>query len=228
MREKIAAAPGGLALLCGLALLALCGCAGQMETTARQPAALRPTASIQSSGGESGGLRPKAEAGDCAAQYSLGKQLLAEGSYFTPSPEGVAWLEKAAAQGSTEARLALGYRYRAAYCQGPAARSDKCAQARGWFADAASSGDVEAMGALIAMLKGPPLAGPSQVDPSKAYFWSLVRLRQKPMPPSAWIEESTAIRAGLGKDQADDAERQASLWRPDAPAPQLSLSTDGR
>ena len=143
------------------------------------------------------------------AQYALGKLLLDKGSYFDPSPEGVAWLEKAAAQGSSEARLALGYRYRAAYCGGPAERSDKCHLARRWFTEAAEAGDLEAMGALINMLSHPPLA-----DPSQAYFWSLVRQRQRAMPPTAWVEEATALKAGLDNDQVAEVERRVALWRP--------------
>ena len=185
-----------------LAMGMLAGCASQPD--APKPAVTpQPLPEVKSAD-----LRHGAEAGDSKAQYTLGKMLLDQGSYFDPSPEGVSWLEKAAGQGSLEARLALGYRYRAAYCGGPVARMDKCHQARRWFQDAAEAGDVEAMGALISMLSHPPLQ-----DPPEAYYWSLLRQLQKGMPPTAWVEDSTTLKATLPPDQIEATEKRVALWR---------------
>jgi hypothetical protein len=183
---------------------------GLLAGCVRQPDAPKPAVATSSAQSvvlpevKTPDLRLGAEAGDSKAQYTLGKMLLDKGSYFDPSPEGVSWLEKAAAQGSLEARLALGYRYRAAYCSGPVERMDKCHQARRWFQEAAESGDQEAMGVLITMLSHPPLK-----DPQEAYYWSLMRQRQKAMPPNAWIEESTTLKATLPNEQAAATEQRA-------------------
>jgi|GEM_PF-2416220 len=200
MREKIR-------LVLMASLLVLAGCVTPPDKPS--PLLSRSAEPAKLPEAQSSELRPSAEAGDRRAQYALGQLLLDKGSYFDPSPEGIAWLEKASAQGSVEARLALGYRYRAAYCGGPADRSEKCPLARRWFSEAAETGDVEAMGALVSMLSRPPLA-----DPSQAYYWSLLRQRQKAMPPSSWVEESTALKAALPPDQATQTERKVALWRP--------------
>lgn len=153
-------------------------------------------------------LRPKAEAGDAKAQAALGRVLLERGSYFDPSPEGVAWLEKAAGQGSREAQMSLAYRYRAAYCgTGPIARNDKCDQARRWFLAAAATGDNGAMVSLVSMLPQPPFN-----DPAEAYYWALIRQRQRAMPPSSWIEESTSLKAGLTETQVRETEKRVESW----------------
>lgn len=184
--------------------------AGLLAGCVSQPEAPKPTvAAPVLPEVKSADLRQGAEAGDAGAQVRLGKMLLDKGSYFEPMPEGVAWLEKAAGQGSVEARLILGYRYRAAFCGGPVQRLDKCHEARRWFEKAAETGDVEAMGALVSMLSRQPVQ-----DLPGAYYWALLRQRQKAMPPSAWIEEATALKSALPQEQAGGVERWVALWRP--------------
>ncbi|OIR09032.1 hypothetical protein GALL_86380 [mine drainage metagenome] len=154
-------------------------------------------------------LRRAAELGDAGAQTALGKLLLQKGSYFEPAPAGVDWLEKAAGQGSGEARLALAYRYRAAYCgNGPLARRDKCEKSRRWFRAEAETGDVEAMTSLVFMLPRPPFN-----DPAAAYYWALVRERQQGLPPTAWVEDAACLKAGLPGRVAQAEEGRANGWQ---------------
>jgi len=153
-------------------------------------------------------LRAKAQGGDAAAQMALGRYLIERGPYFDPSPEGVSWLEKAAGQGLVDAKLTLALRYKAVYCQGPKAEFRHCQKAYQWFTAAAQTGDTSAMTGLISLLSVPPTE-----NIEEAYFWAMIRLRQKPMPPAAWVEESQTLRAKLPIEQALMMERKVSKWK---------------
>ncbi len=190
-----------------LPLLLLAACAQPPGPAAGSRAA--PVVVAPSSSAAEAVLRPAAEAGDPGAQTALGKLLLQKGSYFEPAAAGVAWLEKAAGQGSDEARLALAYRYRAAYCgSGPLARRESCEKSRRWFRAAAETGNVEAMTGLIFMLPRPPFN-----DPAAAYYWALVRERQQGLPPTAWIEDAACLKADLPERLAQAEERRANDWQ---------------
>jgi len=185
------------------AALALVGCVAQPDT----PKPVTSASALPEV--KAADFSAAAAANDREAQVARGKMLLDQGSYFDPLPEAVALLEKAAQDGSVEAQMALGYRYRAAYCSGPAIRLDRCNQARRWFQAAAETGDLEAMGVLVAMLSHPPL-----LDRSQAYYWALLRQRQKAMPSANWVEECTALKSALSNDIAVDQEKRVSQWQP--------------
>jgi TPR repeat protein len=82
-------------------------------------------------------LQQRADAGEAAAQYELGKRIYSWGAPPVTAPKAIVWYRKAAEQGYTPAEVDLGYLYRS----GRGTPQDQ-SQAFYWYKKAADQGDV--------------------------------------------------------------------------------------
>lgn len=145
---------------------------------------------------------PLAQTGDARAQYALGKVYIdrkdIKVAKSTPE-EGVAWINKSAAQGYAPAESELGE----LYYLGKIVRRD-LTEAMKWYRKAADQGHARAeamVGVMYANAKGVPRDG------AMAAQWFKRSAEQGYPLAQLWLGEMYADGSGVEKDDA-----QAELW----------------
>lgn len=152
-----------LPLLASYLLVIPSGSASQMQTTPQAttvnaPAALSPA--------EISDLHKRADSGDAAAQFALGKAYESGNGVLQRGDQAATWYRKAAEQGNKEAQGSLGV----LYWSGNGVETDK-AEAVRWYRKAASQGDGNAMFNLgVAYYDGEGIAH----NDTLAYAWFLL------------------------------------------------------
>jgi hypothetical protein len=175
--------------------------AGLLAGCARPVAAQIPVPAVQ----VDGALLAEANAGDAAAQVSVGEAYASAPGRSQDCAQAAAWYRKAAAQESIDGALHLALLYR----DGCKSLPRDMAQAAGWYRKAAELGDVPAQGTLGTLyFFGQGVAQ----DYKEAYFWLDLAARSTSPRQEQYAANRQMVGAHITADEVDAAKERVENW----------------